>query len=62
MIPIPPLDYAAVFITALIAGIMIGILIGITITPPDLQDLKKIAFYQPSEGGTQIPPYVLSFR
>lgn len=33
MIPIPPLDYAAVFMSALIAGIMIGILIGITITP-----------------------------
>ncbi|MCQ1538595.1 hypothetical protein FTO68_06295 [Methanocalculus taiwanensis] len=33
MIPIPPLDYAAVFMSALLAGIMIGILIGITITP-----------------------------
>lgn len=33
MIPIPPLDYAAVFMSALMAGIMIGILIGISITP-----------------------------
>jgi len=33
MIPIPPLDYAAVFMSALLAGTMIGILIGISITP-----------------------------
>lgn len=43
MIPIPPLDYAAVFMSAMIAGIMIGILIGITITPRLYQPTGPIA-------------------
>lgn len=43
MIPIPPLDYAAVFMSAMIAGIMIGILIGISITPRLYQPTGPIA-------------------